>query len=489
MMAFQIFRILFCAVALPLIVLTASAQSSSADLDLVILNGRVMDPESGLDAVRNVGVKDGRIAALTSDAIQGRETIDARNMVLAPGFIDLHSHGQDDENYRFKAMDGVTTALELEVGVGDVDRWYATRAGKALINFGASAGHIPARMALMHDTGGLLPRDKAIDTPATPEQIAIMVQSVRRGLEQGALGVGLGIQYMPGASHWEILQMFRAAHDFGGPVFVHVRGMGAGEPGGGVSAVQEVIADAAVADTPVHIVHISSSGLSVTEQLLEMIEGASKKGIDISTECYPYTAAMTDLSSAIFAPGWQKVLGIDYSDLQWTKTGERLNASTFAKYRNQGGMVVIHAIPENVAKLAVSSPLTMIASDGLITNGTGHPRGAGTYARVLGVYVRQQHALSLMEAIRKMTLMPAMRLQDRAPMMKNKGRIRLGADANLTIFDPERVMDRATFEQPAQYSTGMEFVLVNGVPVVRNGVLVDGVKPGRGVRGEVPKRP
>lgn len=464
---------------------TAAQVRPAKNFDLVILNGHVMDPESGLDAVRNIGVQDGHIAVITTSAIRGAHTIDARGLVVAPGFIDLHSHGQDDENYRYKAMDGVTTALELEVGVGNVDDWYAARQGKALINFGASAGHIPARMALMHDSGDLLPRDNAINTVATPEQMQTIVDDIRHGLEEGALGVGLGIQYTPAASRWEILQVFRAAHDFGGPVFVHIRGMGPHEPGGGLSALQEVIADAAVTGTPLHVVHISSSGLSVAPQMLDIIAAARKRGMDVTTECYPYTAAMTDLSSALFAEGWQKVFGIDYSGLQWTQTGERLNGESFEKYRKQGGMVVIHAIPDAIAKLAVGSPLTMIASDGIIRNGKGHPRGAGTYARVLGFYVRQQHALSLMEALRKMTLMPAMRLQARAPMMKNKGRVRVGADADLTIFDPERVIDRASFDNPAQYSAGIQYVLVNGTPVVRGGKLLDGVEPGRAVRAPV----
>jgi dihydroorotase len=459
--------------------------AAAATYDTVILNGRVMDPESGTDAVRNVGIQGGKIAAITTEAIRGRNTIDAHGLVVAPGFIDLHSHGQDDENYRYKAMDGVTTALELEVGVGDVDRWYGEREGKALINFGASAGHIPARMALMHDTGGLLPRDRAINTSATPEQIATLVQDIRRGLERGAIGVGMGIQYVPGASHWEVLQVFRAAHDFGGPVFVHIRGMGPGEPTGAVDAVEEVIADAVVTATPLHIVHISSSGLSVADQLLSIVGEARQRGVDVTTECYPYTAAMTDLSSALFAEGWQKIFGIDYGGLQWAKTGERLNQETFAKYRKEGGMVIIHAIPEAVAKLAVASPLTMIASDGVITAGKGHPRGAGTYARVLGVYVREQHALTLMDALRKMTLMPAQRLEARVPAMKNKGRVRMGADADLTVFDPARVIDRATFDNPAQYSSGIQYVLVGGTPVVRDGALASGVFPGRGIRAPI----
>ncbi len=463
----------------------AFGQDAPAVYDVALLNGRVMDPESGLDAIRNVGVYGGKIAVITPEAIRGRSTIDARGLVVAPGFIDLHSHGQDEENYRYKAMDGVTSALELEVGVGDVDGWYAAREGKALINFGASAGHIPARIALFHDSGTLVPRDRAVNSAATPEQVATLVRAIRHGLERGAVGVGMGIQYVPGTSHWEVLQIFRVAHEFGGPVFVHIRGMGPGEPSGAVDAAEEVIADAAIAGTPLHIVHISSTGLSATDQLLAMIGEARQHGLDVTTECYPYTAAMTDLGSALFAAGWQNIFGIDYRGLQWAKTGERLNAETFAKYRREGGMVIIHAIPERAAKLAVASPLTMIASDGLITAGTGHPRGAGTYARVLGVYVRQHHVLSLMDALRKMTLMPAQRLEARVPAMKNKGRVRAGADADLTVFDPERVIDRATFEKPAQYSAGIQYVLVNGTLVVRDGALVTGVAPGRGIRAPI----
>ena len=213
-----------------------------------------------------------------------------------------------------------------------------------------------------------------------------------------------------------------------------------------------------------------------------MIEGARKRGVDVSVEAYPYTAAMTGLETAIFDEGWQEKMGISFGDLQWVATGERLNAESFARYRKQGGLAVIHSIPEEIARLAVANPQVMIASDGVITNGKGHPRGAGSYARVLGSYVREQKVISLMDALRKMSLLPAQRLEKSVPMMRAKGRVKVGADADLIVFDPATVIDRATFENPAQYSTGITQVLVGGVFVVQDEQVVEGVKPGRGVR-------
>src|SRR6185369_16649308 len=194
-------------------------------------------------------------------------------------------------------------------------------------------------------------------------------------------------------------------------------------------------------------------------------------------EAYPYTAGMTDISSAIFSEGWEgRTGGATYKDLQWALTGERLTAESFARYRKQGGMVAIHSIPEDVVRTAMSASQVMIASDGILQEGKGHPRAAGTYARVLGRYVREQHTMSLMDALRKMTAMPADRLG-----MKSKGRLAVGADADITIFDPQRVADRATFDQPAQYSEGIPYVVVNGVVVVPNGQAVETSFPGRGV--------
>ncbi|TAK53445.1 MAG: D-glutamate deacylase, partial [Gammaproteobacteria bacterium] len=210
---------------------------------------------------------------------------------------------------------------------------------------------------------------------------------------------------------------------------------------------------------------------------------ARRNGLDVTTECYPYTAASTGLESAIFAPGWQERLGITYSDLQWAETGERLTAETFDAYRRQGGFVVVFLIPEETVREALRNPLVMMASDGMpLTGPKVHPRGQGTFARVLGHYVRDEGVLDLMTALRKMTLMPAQRMEGRAPVFRNKGRIGVGADADITVFDPAQVIDRATFEEPQRYSAGIQFVLVNGVPVVKEGQLVDGVSPGRAAR-------
>jgi N-acyl-D-aspartate/D-glutamate deacylase len=450
--------------------------------DIVLANGRTMDPESSLDAIRHIGIRGGRIEAISASPLRGQTVIDARGLVVAPGFIDLHSHGQTDENYRFKARDGVTTALELEVGVSPVATWYTTRAGKARINFGATVGHIPARMAVTHDSGTFLPRDNAITRSLTQAELKEMNDLIRGGMDDGALGVGFGIAYVPAARREEVLDIFQLAADRQVPCFVHVRSHGAVEPGSAIESVQEVIADAAATGASLHIVHITSTGLGQTPICLQMIDGARRRGLDITTEAYPYTAAMTGLETAIFSERWQERMGIGYQDLQWAATGERLTAESFARYRKQGGMVVIHSIPEEIARLAVAHPLVMIASDGMIDEGKGHPRGAGTYARVLGRYVREEHVLTLMDALRKMTIMPAQRLEKAAPQMLAKGRIKVGADADITIFDPERVIDRATFENPAQFSEGILHVLVNGTFVVRDGKLVEDVRPGVAIR-------
>jgi len=464
------------------IVLAIAGAASAQTYDIVLAGGRVMDPESGLDSVRDVGIQAGKIAAISQQPLPGRIRVDVKGLVVAPGFIDLHSHGQDDENYRYKARDGVTTALELEVGVSPVKKWYAAREGKALVNFGATSGHIPARMAVMHDSGGFLPSGPAAHRVATLEEMQQIENLVSRGLDEGALGIGMGIAYTPSASHPEILSIFRLAAQRKVTCFVHTRSVGKGEPGSTTEAMEEVIAGAAITGAAIHVVHITSTSLNQTGLALEMIEGARKRGLDITTEAYPYTAGMTAIDSAVFDPGWQDRLSITYGDLQWSATGERLTAETFERYRKIGGLVIIHSIPEEVVRQAIAYPGVMIASDGLMTGDKGHPRSAGTYARVLGQYVREEKALPLMTAIEKMTLLPARRLEAVSPQMARKGRIRVGADADITVFDAARVTDKATFAQPAQYSEGIPYVLVNGVFVVREGKLVEGVKPGVGIK-------
>jgi N-acyl-D-aspartate/D-glutamate deacylase len=460
--------------ALLLFALSLSAQQP---FDLVINNGHVLDPASNLDGIRHIGVRGGKIAEISPIPLTARKVIDASGLMVAPGFIDLHSHGQSAEAYRFKARDGVTTALEMEVGVNPVAAWYRERQGKALINYGATSGDIPARIAVMHDSGTLLPRDKATARAATAQEFRQVLDRVARGLDEGALGIGMGIAYLPYESRAEVFEIFQLAAKRHVPVYIHMRNGGPVEPGV-LDSLQEVIAAAAAAGASLHVVHITSMGLRQTPLCLAMIDGAHARGLDVTTEAYPYTAGMTDIATAIFNDGWQQRQGgISFGDLQWAATGERLTVESFARYRKQGGMVAVHSIPEEIAKLAVAHPNVMIASDGLINEGKGHPRAAGTYARVLGRYVREQKALSLMEAIRKMTLLPAQRLG-----VGSKGRLAIGADADITVFDAAKVIDRATFEKPAQYSEGIPYVLVNGTVVVDRGELVSGAMPGRAVR-------
>jgi N-acyl-D-aspartate/D-glutamate deacylase len=444
---------------------------SAQTYDVVLKGGRVMDPESGLDAVRDVGISAGKIAAVSASPLRGTTVVDATGLIVAPGFIDLHQHAQTPEAYALKAMDGVTTALELEVGVSPVSEWYAARDGKAAINFGASAGHIPARMRAMKDTGTFLPRDEAMNRPATPAEQKATEAALKKGLDEGALGMGLGITYTPTATADEILSLFYLAAEFKRPVFVHMRA------GNVIASLQEVVADAAASGAPLHVVHINSAAGAKTAEALRMIEGVRARGLDVTTEAYPYTASATGIESAVYA-NWETQPPAFFASLLWPPTGERLTRETFAKYRKQGGTVIRFGNTEEMVRLAVASPFVMTASDGSLS----HPRGQGTFAKILGQYVRDEKALTLMNAIAKATLMPALRLEAMSPEMRGKGRIRVGADADIAAFDPATVADKATYEKPATSSQGFRHVLVGGTFVVMDGKLQSGALPGRGIR-------
>jgi N-acyl-D-aspartate/D-glutamate deacylase len=450
--------------------------------DLVIQNGRVLDPESGLDAVRHLGIQGGVIRAVSERPLRAARVVDAQGLVVAPGFIDLHWHGRDPVYYRYPAMQGVTSALELEIGTADVAGWYARREGKSLIHYGVAAGHPPIRMALMKDPGEFLPSADAANRAATAEEISELKLRLERELKQGAVGVGFGIAYTQAAAYREIYEMFRVAARFGAVCHVHIRGGGALGREAGLS---EVIAATVATGAPLHVVHINSSAGPSVDSLLEIIGEARKRGADITTEAYPYTAGATRIESALFND-WEKQPDSYFATLQWAATGERLTRESFARYRAQGGRVMMHSNTEENVRKAILSPLTMIASDGAdLVDGTGHPRSAGTYPRVFAKYVREEKSLSLMDAVRKMTLMPAQRLEKRVPGMKNKGRIRVGADADLVLFDWMKIADRSTYEKPAEFPIGIEYVLVGGVPVVEKGKVAAGRYPGKPLRAAV----
>ncbi len=459
--------------------LTASVQPSPR-FDVVLAGGRVMDPESGLDAVRHIGITDGRVVAVSAAPLTGDDIVDVSGLVVAPGFIDLHAHGQNMESNRYQAMDGVTTALELEGGAWPLAEYYESRRGNALIHFGATVSHGGIREQV-------LARDGWNYDAASGEEMTRMESMLRDGLSEGALGIGYGLQYYPGATREEVYRMFRTGALAGVTNFIHFRYAGKTEPGSSVEAAHEMIANAASLQASVHIVHIGSSGLGQTPLILDIIEGAQQAGIDVTTEVYPYTAASTGIRAAIFDEGWRERFESDYDAIEWVVTGERLTEETFAAYREQGGMVIAHVIPEAAVDYAVEHPLVLIASDGVpFVEGRAHPRGQGTFARILGRYVREKGSLTLMEALRKMTLMPARRLETVAPAFESKGRLRPGADADLVVFDPETVLDVATFAEPAQFSEGIRYVMVLGTFVVREGSLVAGVAPGVGIRRPIP---
>jgi N-acyl-D-aspartate/D-glutamate deacylase len=477
-------KLIFC-----LSLFLLSTALAAQQYDLVLEGGRVMDPETGLDAVRNVGIREGKIARISADPLSGRRVIRAAGLVVAPGFIDLHQHGQEPASQRVKAFDGVTTALEMEIGAPDVTQFLKAKEGRSLIHYGTTASHVAARSLIFGaplPDGAILPKSgPATDQPATPEQIERIQQRLRDQIDVGALGIGMGIEYTPGATRLEVIDMFRVAAERKLPVYTHMRSAGRIEPGSAIQSTEEVIGAAAITGASLHIVHINSTCLRDSLECIALIEGARARGLDVTTEAYPYIAGMTAINSAVFNPGWREKLGIDYGNLVVPNTGEHLTKERFDELHNSNKQlwVLIFANTQEIVDAIIPNPLIMIASDGA----EGHPRNAGTYARVLAQYFREKKTLTLMEALRKMTLMPAQMLERSTPAAHQKGRLQEGADADVVIFDPQTIADRSTFEKPMEPSVGVHYLLVGGTPLIDEGKLVPDVFPGRALLG--PGRP
>jgi len=491
-------KILFCFLVTICFGNLANAQSN-IQYDIVLVGGRVIDPETKLDTIKNVGIINNRIAQISSEPLKGKETVNVSGLVVAPGFIDMHVHGRSNTEQEYQVHDGVTTALELEWGIEHLGKWYASRQGKALINYGASVCWPFERFRALdkYKTGvdeleqKTIKGESKIETllniigpsyadDLTPAQMKKVLVNIKFSLSEGGIGIGVPIGYLPKTKPGEMFGVYQLAGELNALVFSHVR-----EPD--IISIQEVIADAVLTGAPLHIVHVNSVSLGQIQLALDMIQSAKNKGFDITTELYPYTAGSTSLQSAIFNDGWQEKMSISYGDLQWVATGERLTKETYESYRKTGGLVIIHSMKPEWIKTGIASPGVMIASDGMPYAKLAHPRTAGTFSRVLGKYVREEKILGLSEAIEKMTWLPAKRLEGIAPMMRFKGRMQIGADADITIFNPDTIIDKATFEKGLEFSSGVEYVMVNGIFVIKNGKTVLNVLPGQAIYGKYKK--
>lgn len=494
--------------------------------ELLFVGGRAIDPETGLDGIRNVGVRDGSITYIGRGLPPADAVIDVSGLIVSPGFIDLHSHAQSPLGLRLQAQDGVTTSMDLEAGTLPVGLYYerAEAEGRP-INFGFSSSWALARMSIVDgvnlqsqaspdplingveifEENQTLPRWNSLASDYETQQI---LELVEQGVHEGGIGIGVLLGYSPLSGRDEYFRTAKLAERLGVPAFTHSRQMSNIEPGSSLDGALEILAAAAGTGAAMHVCHINSTSLRRIDEISEAIAWSNAQGNRVTTEAYPYARSSTGIGAAFFEPSQLDRMGITTESIQYLPTGERIadiERLVHLRATDPGGLCIIDYLdaddPDDLAKLlrGLTLPGGAIASDAmplvkaghhlhdewpLPDGAVAHPRSVGCFARTFGWLVRELGVFSLNEAIRRCSYTPATIIQDAAPAMRKKGRVQVGADADLTIFDAATVSDLATFEE-VRASTGFHHVLVGGTFVVRDGVLIESAKPGRGIRSQV----
>jgi imidazolonepropionase-like amidohydrolase len=483
--------------------------------DLVLAGGRVIDPETGLDAVRDVAISGDTIAAVSAEPLQGRTRVEVAGLVVSPGFIDLHNHTDDVAGQRLRALDGVTTALELEAGVHPVEPAYRSAGAEGRpIHYGYSASWAAVRMQVLAgfeptaDLDGFMAHIGRAEwqREASPAQVERIVGRLEEELAAGALGVGILVGYAPRITPEEYLAVAALAARAGRPTYTHARELVEQDPTTPVDGAEEITRAAAETGAHMHYCHVNSTSVRHVDRVLALVEKVRREGARVTTEAYPYGSGMTGIGAAFLAPELLHRRGLTPHSIGFLATGRRMvdEAELRAlRESDPGGAAFVHFLDEadpaafahveralafdDAAVASDASPLLWRASDPdplrwpLPPDAVTHPRTAGTYARTFRMLVRERGLLTVAEAVRRCTLVPA-EVVGAVPAMRRKGRIQPGCDADITVIDAERVADRATYEDTAAPSTGFRHVLVAGQFVVRDGELRTDVLPGRPVR-------
>lgn len=508
------------------IVLLSSTALAESNYDIVITNGRVIDPESQLDAIRNVGIRGKVIETISTKPLKGNRIIDAKGLIVSPGFIDIHSHSFELPGQRMQAFDGVTTALELESGVLPVSEWYELQKTEGrVLNYGTSASWTFARISSMVAEKNQMQATAEwyLDSFKYPQwqsqqsseqELKNMLTVLEQGIKEGALAIGVNAGYVPGVGGKELIEVSKLAARYGIPTSTHIRNWSNVDPDSSLEGLNMMIGLAATTGVESIICHLNSSMLRDAKVAIEMLEAARNKGISITTEAYPYGMGSFPISAAILRlPGddFRSRIGTDWDSVSLIATGRQIvDEADIRKEQKSdpGQMVVLEYLNEDKAEdlkildQSIASRWIPIASDAvpwsmpdgsmlkgdiwpLPKEAASNPRSAGTFTKFLGEYVRERKVLSWMEALRKISLLPAQTLENGVPAMKRKGRLQEGMDADITIFDPKTIADRATVENSAQTSIGIRYLLVNGTPLIIDNKLDVKVRPGHAIRRDI----
>lgn len=488
-------------------------------MSLVLRGGRVVDPRTQTDRVADLTVVDGKISGLDDrlNSGDGDVEVDVRGLVVGPGFIDLHSHVHSIAGHRLQALDGVTTALDLEAGLMPVDLGYRQAADEGRpLNYGFSASWGAARakvLAGMEPDAKFLTGYQFISEPAwqrtsTPSERATWLGLLETELAAGALGIGVLLGYAPRTSPDEFLAVARLAASAGVPTYTHVRELVEADPLTPIDGAEEIVRAAGETGAAMHHCHVNASSRRHVDRVLAALAEGRRSGSRITMESYPYGAGSTGIGVSFLAPERLRAWGLLPSNVVVLSTGERVaNVDRLVELRTTAPSTpcIVEFLDERVdadAALlhqALAFPDSIVASDAMPVSIAGdagpriwplpdgsmtHPRTSGTFAKTIRLMVREADEWTWSEAFRRCSYLPSLVLADSVPDVRPKGHITVGADADLVVLNPATVTDNATFSDPTVPSSGIEHLLVNGTFVVRGGELVLDALPGLPLRGE-----